>query len=553
MHQNTVLFIIEIIIILSVICYQIFHSIKTYKKILILQDIFQYPIKVKNGYIERDKLSNNENPIEDIVFIEDGDDNTPVDLFANQNIVRVSITKTSTENDIIARISKNINIYLLNNYGAPVSFSIIKDIIDREVDLMDEEISQAIPTPLYLGLAATMVGIIFGLLAMPELKGADFSVGIDNLIAGVRLAMTASLMGLVCTTILSSFLYRDAKKKIQRGQNDQFSYLQAKLLPELIKAEDTGISGLRASFDRFSINQVDYLKHMIKTSDKLEENFNQHLEIIEKLKELDVKKVSIINLDLLRKLEKNMGAFNEFSNYLALMEQISNNLKEFASRTTNIDSVVNNIDESLQGSNRLTQFLTSHFEKIENAGGASLKAVDIADTHFREAIEKLKEGIDNRISKLNETADIHETDLKEIYRTIFEDLSRITSEHIKQFQEAYSNAVPQFNQLDHLEVLPGFKEQVGDNTSKLRDESNTNTFKLIDSINKLNSSLNGLKDKVNNEAILKKLGAIEKKLKKGNAGKSNPTQHSSLAPPGKSGFLRKVIKNTVRLVRRNKR
>ena len=147
---------------------------------------------------------------------------------------------------IIRRIKEDINLYLLNNYGAAVNFSIIKDIIDREVDVMDEEISNSLPTPLYLGLAATMVGIIFGLFAMPELDGQHFSEGIDALVNGVKLAMLGSLSGLACTTILSSFVYKNARRQISRDKNEQISYLQATLLPELVRAEDTGVSGLKA-------------------------------------------------------------------------------------------------------------------------------------------------------------------------------------------------------------------------------------------------------------------------------------------------------------------
>src|SRR4030066_642560 len=90
------------------------------------------------------------------------------------------------------------------------------------------------------------------------------------------------------------------------------------------------------------------------------------------------------------------------------MSQISENLKDFASRTRSVDNIVNQIDLSLQENNRLSRFLTAHFEKIETAGDAALKAVDLSDSHFKEAIEKLKEETDKSLNQafraVNESA-----------------------------------------------------------------------------------------------------------------------------------------------------
>ena len=426
--------------------------------------------------------------------------------------VRISITDTSGKGTI-QTIKEYINLYLLNNYGAAVNFSIIKDIIDREVDVKDEEISNSLPTPLYLGLAATMIGIIFGLFAMPESNGQHFAEGIDALVNGVKLAMLGSLSGLACTTILSSFIYKNAKRQISREKNEQISYLQATLLPELIKSEDTGVSGLKASLDRFARVATDISDNVLVAVNKSNENILLQQEVIDKVANLDVLKISETNLELFNRLESNMSAFNKFSEYVSLMSQISDNLKDFASRTKNIDNVINQIDLTLQENDRLSRFLTSHFEKIETSGFAALKAVDLSDAHFREAIEKLKvetdnclnqafravnesashfsgaieklkEEIDSRISHLNQDASANESKLAEIYNEIGVKMASATSEHISQLQAAYSNAVPRFDQLNNLQILPKIQEQLSDGISQLQ-----NNTKLVEAINQLNASL----------------------------------------------------------------
>jgi len=515
-------FTIEIVLIVSVIIYQFYISMKVYKNIGQLKGIFRNRLNVVSGYIKRSDLNKKEKAIEDIVFTEIEKDNAPDDLLSDREKIRISITETSGSG-IIQRIREDINLYLLNNYGAAVNFSIIKDIIDREVDIKDEELTNSIPTPLYLGLAATMIGIIFGLFAMPEANGQHFSEGIDALVNGVKLAMFGSLSGLACTTILSSFVYKNAKRKISQDKNAQISYLQAKLLPELVKAEDTGVSGLKASLDRFARVATDISDKVLTAANQTRENIILQQEVIEKVGNLDVLKISKTNLELFNRLESNMITFNKFSEYISLMSQISDNLKDFASRTKNIDNVINQIDLSLQENNRLSRFLTSHFEKIETSGLAALKAVDLSDSHFKEAIEKLKEEtdncvsqafraanessshfsgaieklkeeIDNRISRLNQGASDNESKLTEIYNDISARLASVTSQHISEFQTAYSNAIPHFDLLNNLQLLPKIQEQVSASLSDMQNELNLNSARLIEAVSQLNISLTKIKD-----------------------------------------------------------
>jgi hypothetical protein len=500
------------VLIIGVIIYQFYISGRIYKNINQLKEIFRNRLSVISGHIERSNLNKNETAIKDIVFTDPGKDTSSDDKRPDRKTVRISITDTSGTGTI-QTIKEYINLYLLNNYGAAVNFSIIKDIIDREVDVKDEEISNSLPTPLYLGLAATMIGIIFGLFAMPESNGKHFAEGIDALINGVKLAMLGSLSGLACTTILSSFIYKNAKSKISRAKNEQISYLQATLLPELIKSEDTGVSGLKASLDRFARVATDISDNVLVAVNKSGENILLQHEVIDKVANLDVLKISETNLELFNRLESNMSTFNKFSEYVSLMSQISDNLKDFASRTINIDNVIKQIDLTLQENDRLSRFLTSHFEKIETTGTAALKAVDLSDAHFREAIEKLKvetdntlnqafravnesashfsdaieklkEEIDSRISRLNQDASANESKLAEIYNEIGVKLASATSEHISQLQTAYSNAVPRFDQLNNLQILPKIQEQLSDGISQLQ-----NNTKLIEAINQLNASL----------------------------------------------------------------
>ncbi|OUR90928.1 hypothetical protein A9Q87_13420 [Flavobacteriales bacterium 34_180_T64] len=485
---------IEIGLLVAVVILQVYFFAKTLKDTYLLREIFNDYLKEIKVKFDKSTLKILEHT-EESNIIEEGEEDSLFDPRQNENIIDISLLETSGKNDIIIRIKETINTYLINNYGAAVNFSIIKDILDREVDLKDGEISQSMPTPLYLGLAATMLGIIFGFLAMPEIDSKDetFFSGINALIHGVKYAMGASLIGLALTTILSSVFYKDAKRKALKDKNDQLSYLQAKLLPELIKAEDTGVSGLKASLDRFARVATKISDNVLYASNQTGENLTVQQEMMDKFEKMDMIKISNANLNLFAKLEENMDSFNKFSTYITNMEAISSNLNDFASRTVAIDTIANQISSSLEDSKKLSQYLTSHLEKIESSGTHALNAVNFADSNFRTAIEKLEKEINERINKINARAISHESNLKEIYEGIGKSLGKVTSAHIKEFTKSYSEAVPQFEQLNNLKELVPIKNVIESNAEIIKTSGDSQNAQLLSKISELNTTVNHLK------------------------------------------------------------
>lgn len=519
-QANDLFFYLEIVIVLFVILLQIIHSSKLYNKILNLKSIFESRLTVQTGFISKDKIGSEDN-LSEVVY--DINLNSITDSTIDEEIIKLSLVQSSGKNETIKRIKDTLNSYLINNYGAAVNFSIIKDIIDREIEIKDDDISQSIPTPLYLGLAATMIGIIFGLLAMPELDGNGFAEGINALINGVKLAMTASLTGLLFTTLLSSYFYKRAKSIVVQAKNDQLSYLQAKLLPELVKAEDTGVSGLKASLDRFAREATKISDNVKIAASQTGMNIKAQLDVITKVENLNMTRISKTNLELFDRLDNNMAAFNQFSSYLSMMQKITENLVEFSKKTESIDTVASEIKSSLNESKDLTRFLTSHLQKIDAAGSVARNAVDFSESYFKEAISILREKIQNQIQVIDSYSDNAEVRLKENLHKIGESLTVISDNHLNSLLDVYNQSIPKFEQLDNLKLLP-----------ELRDRSSVQSKELIESINQLNRSLNGLSNRVDNQQILNKLDLIEKGLK---IKRSSPER---IAKPKKISLFKRI-------------
>src|SRR5690554_1825544 len=148
-----------------------------------------------------------------------------------------------------------INNYLLRNKGAISDFNLIKDIVDRNIDNEEDAISSNLPIPLYLGLMGTMLGIILGLIGMPSLSESAGDnatmVGVDALLAGVKIAMIASVVGL-CFTTINSFVFYHFRQKTEREKNNFFTFIQTHLLPILSRNTASSLQTLQTNLLKFN-------------------------------------------------------------------------------------------------------------------------------------------------------------------------------------------------------------------------------------------------------------------------------------------------------------
>lgn len=470
----------EIIIVLCIIIFQFFISYKVYLKVKKFSNIFSSVLKIVNGYVDKSNFKKNRDNLEDYLVFDDIESNESLELISDKNVIIIPyVVSESNDNEITQRIIRVLNSYLINNFGAIVNFSIIKDILERELDLEDTEITNSMSTPLYLGLAATMFGVIMGLFAMPNISEAEEAMrGVGPLINGVKIAMFASLTGLLCTTFLSSFIYKLARTKVNRGLNSQISYFQNKLLPVLIKAEDTGVSGLKASLDKFGRETAKILEDLHGAVDKTSRTLTSQLQVISKVENLNFTKVSRVNLELFDRLDSNMTALNSFSQYLNQMDKVAGNLYSFSERTNDFKKIADNVNENLNESKLLTQFLTSHLQAIQSSGSNALNAFNLVDSKFADAITKLSQEVDNRMLNLNEKASVLDSSLIQTFDKVGEDIQKVSEKHLQDLSNAYSESMPEFKNLEILQTLPSLKVAMDNQLIALKD-LNTTLVKLF--------------------------------------------------------------------------
>ena len=187
------------IIIIMIICGQIYVYLKNRKRMNMFRDIFS-----QNLTWELTR-----NTTTDIVNGIDGEGN-----------------------EIFSSIRDSINKYLGFNQGSVIDFGLLKDAVDRHCDSVENEIASQTPVPLYLGLAGTMVGVIIGLFGLnldfitsTDATNNAIASGVEPLLDGVAWAMMASICGIALTTI-NTFTFKKCKLAEENGKNSFLAWMQ---------------------------------------------------------------------------------------------------------------------------------------------------------------------------------------------------------------------------------------------------------------------------------------------------------------------------------------
>lgn len=309
-------------------------------------------------------------------------------------IVSADLDKNSSE---FRKILDSINNYLQKNKGAVSDFMLIKDIVERNCDSKEEEITIQTPIPLYIGLMGTMLGIIIG-IGRIAIMGGGFSAFIDNpqqaigeLMGGVAIAMLASLTGILLTTI-SSWKSKTSKNKLEADKNGFYSWIQAELLPVLSGNMANTLQLLQQNLTSFNLSFSFNIGRMENALKEMSGSFADQLKILELLKNLDIKRMTTANVSILQQFEKSTANFQQLatylsqtSDYLQAVRQLNNKVGEYMEQT----SALTNLSTYFQEENNYFQMRRSEINK------AVVQVDDTLKKSFLALQDNTEEGINN--------------------------------------------------------------------------------------------------------------------------------------------------------------
>jgi hypothetical protein len=357
------------------------------------------------------------------------------------------IDHNSDSNPTKQNIVNSINTYLIRNKGAVSDFNLIKDIVDRNIDSEEEEIYSKLSIPLYLGLIGTMLGIIVGLMFLPEIttmvsgsKG-DLS-GIDDLLGGVKIAMIASFIGLSLTVYSSGFLFKGAKQKAEEQKNKFYSFIQAKLLPKLTDNASTGIYSLQNNLLKFNEGFTDNMNNFSGILTKVHTSLDSQVQLIDELKRVDISTMAKANVTVLKELKYSISQLESFGLFLEQMNVFVNSTKTLNSTVNeqlktigDFSAVINNLNENAENQLKLSSYLASYFQQFESREQSFSNSISNFDSHINDLLENLKISFIERAQDYNNT-DIQLTDgFKELFSDIKNSMNHLFTEQNSNIKE----------------------------------------------------------------------------------------------------------------------
>lgn len=346
------------------------------------------------------------------------------EAFATVSVISVAQKEKSI---LLGEVTDTINNYLKKNKGGAADFHLVKDIVERHTDSIDEEINHKLPVPIYLGLMGTVLGIIIGLFSLKfqfdpatnSLNGQLFVNSVSGLIKGVKLAMICSFVGLLLTTLLSSWRYMGAKSKLEAQKNAFYDFIQTRLLPQMTKDAASTILALQSNLEKFNKSFEENIKGFGSIMDEIHTAFDSQVALQKELKKMDLTQVANLNANVLVQLRNSMTEFEKFTQYLGQMNtfvrstaKLTDSINDQLQRTEAVETIANGMRDNIQKNQLVMEKLRVFLERV-NEQQALAEAAGEIDSAMAQAIEELKNHAQEQINSIRTytteaTEDLHD-------------------------------------------------------------------------------------------------------------------------------------------------
>ena len=482
---------IEILLVTIIVSVQIWSSYKTYLKIKMFKYVIptfdylsiiniQIPKDVYENSSSSDVLSNIDFYKKDVELY--NFDESHIGFIKIEKINITYLESTYLENSVFKEIVFSINKYLYKIKQTTSDFNLIKDIVERNIDNIEEDINITVSTPLYLGLLGTMLGIVIGLFNIPDISSAisdtDSSKllndSISIIIGGVKIAMIASFTGLFLTIVNSSIFYKSARSYVEAMKNSFYSFLQIELLPLINQDISTTFESLQRNLLSFNVqfkNNLNSLSTVFESNSKVINSQKELLELIDKTKLSEMMKYNIKVLQQLdvsmEQIEKFNKSFKNINNFLENTETIVEKTNDLLERTDNFKLISDSIQQNVQQNNDHLDFISGHFKILEEHKEFTKDTVIEVGHSITDIIRELK----NHISDSGET------------------IKQFTIEEVDAIKNALSQNKSSFNNLEFLSQINNTITDLKSITKEQNEKYNSSVKLLIESNIKISNVL----------------------------------------------------------------
>ncbi len=375
------------------------------------------------------------------------------------NKVNKSDNTTTIERDDAEGDFKNtlddINKYLSKNENKTFDYQIIKEIVERNVQSLENEVDTLLPSPLYLGLMATIFGIAVGviLFAWNDLAsliaGNVKSKGIQVLLTDVGIAMAASFVGVLSTKLLTSS-FNDARTQMTRNKNLFLTWVQSDLMSKLNDDITGAILKMTADLNEFNRTFADNTKELRATLGTVNANYKEQEEILKTIRELNVTKITNANIKVYEKLK---GC----TNVLGDLFKILSDSASYVAKVKELNDNLADIDERTKLFEELGNYFKNELEYVKDRQGYMRQAVGELDSVMHDAFSDLGSSVNSSLQNLTTVFQAQNQRIEELIRTQQEGMERTLMEQ----QQAVNQTIGQIgNPFDGVKEI--FEKGLGD-------------------------------------------------------------------------------------------
>ncbi|MBC6991494.1 hypothetical protein [Hymenobacter sp. BT491] len=271
------------------------------------------------------------------------------------------LIKADTATDEFREILVDTNDYLRHNKGAAADFGILKDISERQSEVLENAVLANVATPLYLGLLGTFLGVILGLVGIAR-NGVTDENALTPFLTGVLIAMTGSFVGLLLT-LLGNGLVRAARHQLDQRQNNYYTFLQARLLPILHSDMASSLTNLKAVLDAFNQDFVGKVTLFEPIMDKLTDNIRVQSNFLEALDKIGYDQMAKANIAVFEKVRESAELFGQFTGY---QQQLNKMLADGTQTAQQVSSILDRLVGFERGINNVGQYIGQHDNLIQH-------------------------------------------------------------------------------------------------------------------------------------------------------------------------------------------
>lgn len=388
----------------------------------------------------------------------------------------------------------DINSYLAKNKNKTFDYHILKEIVNRNSQSLEDEVDTMLSTPLYLGLIATIFGIAFGVIVFAWkdltqlLAGSTMNpVGIKVLLTDVGIAMGASLAGVLATKLSTSH-FNEAKTEMSKRKNRFLTWIQTDLMSKLSDDITGAILKMTNDLNEFNRTFSQNTKELRETLSTVNSNYDGQVKLLQAIEKIKITKIAKANVEVYDRLE---GCTEELEKLFTIFA----NSEEYVQKVIELNGKLGSIEERTQLFEELGNYFKNEVEYVKDRQGMMRQHMSGLDSVLQDALSNMGDSLKASLQELIGVFQIQNQGIQQL----IEEQQRTLTESLTLQQQAVNEKI---GQIDN--PFAGLKETFDNGISGITEAFTQQNTTITEMLNAQNASLEAAL-KAQQDAIIQKL------------------------------------------------